>query len=302
MQLGSILLFLLFSGGFSDPGSFRLSPIPEYRGEGLSNTLNSMTFEAEDALEDELLRLTNQQRISQGLKPLVADDSLTQIARAHSYEMAQQGFISHDKPSGDLKTRMDRAGYSYGVVRENVACARTVLIAQNLLIDSTPHKNNILAGDVTRVGIGIARYSPSSDRHLYITEIFADPRGKYSPAAVQNLALNRVNALRSRGGLPSIQPDALFENLALRHISALKLPVKREELQRLLADSAGELISEGRTELSRLDVAVQLLHNPQNISIPDQAGAGMFGTAVRRVTDSHNQSAFLVLTLIGSAR
>jgi hypothetical protein len=93
-----------------------------------------------------------------------------------------------------------------------------------------------------------------------------------------------------------------LESLASRSVSSLEIPVKREDLQRLLADSAGELIKHGRTDLSRLEIAVQLLHNPQNLRIPDPAeekGAGMFGTAIRQVTDDQNRAAFLVLTLIG---
>jgi uncharacterized protein YkwD len=295
------LPFLLFLGGFPCAGFLDLSPVPECRGDVLTNTPNTIGYETEAALEEELLELTNQHRIGQGLRVLASDDALMQIAREHSYEMAQQGFISHDLPSGDLKTRMHRASYLYEIVRENVARASTIAIAQKLLVNSTKHKNNILATDVTRMGIGIVRQKPP-DKYLYITEIFAIPREKYSPAVVRNLALNRVNELQCQSGLVSVQTDPLLENLASRSVSSLEIPVKRADLQRLLADSADELIREGRTELSRLEVAVQVLRNPKNLRMPDQArerGAGMFGTAVRQVTDDQNQAKYLVLTLIG---
>jgi uncharacterized protein YkwD len=279
--------------------------VPECRSKALSNLTDTEGSYPECTLEQELLTLTNQQRILQGLPALVRDDALIQIARDHSQGMARQGFISHDKPSGDLQTRMNRAGYLYEVVRENVARARTVSLAQSLLIDSPPHKSNILAADVTRVGIGIVRYKPPFDRQLYITEIFAGPREEFQPITVQSMALSRVNELRGQSGVGSVQPDPLLENLALRSVSSLKMPVKREDLRHLLSASAGELQSEGRVELSRLDVAVQLLHNPKNISIPDEVRekkAGAIATAVRQITDNHNQTAFLVLTLIGFTR
>lgn len=304
-RLGILLPFLLLLSGFPNTGFPRLSLVPECRGEMLANVPNTIVYDTEAYLEQELLTLTNQHRLQQGLQPLLPDDALIQIAREQSYGMAQQGFISHDQPVGDLKTRMHRAGYLYEVARENVARARTVSIAQNLMIVSPKHKNNMLAPDVTRAGIGIIRHKPPFDKYLYITEIFAVPRQEYSSAAVQNQAVNRVNELRGQNGSASAQPDPLLDDLALRTISSLKVPVKREELRRLLADSANELTSMGRTELSRLDVAVQLLRNPKNLSIPDQAGerkAGLFGTAVRKVTDSQNRAAFLVLTLIGFTR
>jgi hypothetical protein len=299
----ALLPLILLFGGFLPPGS--LSLVHECRCETLASLPNTTIYIPEGDLEQELLTLTNRQRMQKGLPPLVPDTALTQIARKHSNGMAQQGFISHDQPLGDLKTRMHSAGYLYEVVRENVACASTVTIAQNLLINSPPHKENILAEDVTRVGIGIVRYKPPFDRQLYITEIFAVPRKEYPASAVQNMAVSRVNDLKRQSGSASVQPDPQFENLALRSVSSLKVPVEREELKRLLVDSADELQREGRKDLSRLDVAVQLLHNPENLSIPGQAGkkeAGMFGTAVRKVSDYKNQTAFLVLTLIGFTR
>ena len=296
----TLLLLLLFFGGFVPPAA-----VPECKGEAPGNIANTNCCATENNLEQELLTATNRQRIRHGLQPLIPDSALTQIARVHSDEMARQGFISHDQPSGNLEVRMHRAGYLYDVVRENVARAGTLSIAQNLLNASSPHRSNILAADVTRVGIGIVRDQSQLDRRLYITQIFAVPHEEYPWTSVQDRSVRKVNELRRQSGAPSAQPDPLFEGLALRSISSLKVPVKREELRRLLADSADELISEGRTEFSRLGVSVQLLHNPKNLVIPDQAGepkAGKFGTAVRQVTDNQNQAAFLVLTLIGFTR
>lgn len=301
-RFGALLPLLLLFGGFPCPGFLQLPLVPECRGEAPTNHLNTIAYKAEAVLEQELLALTNYQRIQKGLQELIPDDTLIQIARDHSHGMAQQGFISHDQPSGDLQTRMHRAGYPYERARENVAKARTVSIAQNLFINSPKHRNNMLAANVTRAGIGIVRCKPPFDGYLYITEIFAVPHEEYSSAAVQNLALDRVNDLRFQNGSASIQPDPFLENLASRSLSSLEVPVKRADIQRLLQDSADELISKGRTELARLDLSVQLLHNPKNLSIPEQASekrADIFGTAVRQVTDSQNQAAFLVLTLIG---
>lgn len=177
-QPGRLWLMFLLLGGFLPWGSHRLSPVPDCRSAELSNLPNTLDLDSERDLEQELLRLTNQQRIRQGLQALAPDSSLMQIAREHSRGMAQQGFISHDQPSGDLKVRMNRAGYLYQVVRENVASAQTISKAQSALIKSSPHISNILAKDVSRVGIGIARLQPPLDKHLYITEIFAAPRNE----------------------------------------------------------------------------------------------------------------------------
>ena len=175
-----LIPMLLLLGGLTAPGLQQ-----ECRPETIADTADTIDGTLERDLESELLAMTNQQRIRQGLPPLTLDRTLLRIAREHSFGMARQGFISHDLPSGDLKIRMTRGGYLYRMARENVASARTVTLAQTLLMNSPPHHSNILAEDVNSVGIGIVRCAPPYDKELYITEIFASPRKRSQPTATQ---------------------------------------------------------------------------------------------------------------------
>lgn len=252
-------------------------------------------------LEQELLLLTNRHRTGNGLPELVLDESLAEIARNHATGMAHQGFISHSLPGGNLKSRMSRAGYLFESARENVAAAPTVLIARDALIQSPDHEKNILANDVTRVGIGIARCPDPSSSQLYITQIFAAPRGSYQPEKVQEMLLARVEDLRQNGA-GSMLVDRDLEEIASRSLRSLSIPYRQEELQDALSASARELDG---SEFSGLQANVQLVHNPRNLRVPNRAPEGRarsFGSAVRQVTDAENQAAFLVLTLIGVAR
>jgi hypothetical protein len=256
----------------------------------------------EGGLESELLVLTNQNRTRQGLRALIPDEALTRIAREHSAGMAQQGFISHELPYGDLKTRMSGKGYRYSTARENVASARSVAYAQSALMQSPAHKDNILAADVNRVGIGIVRRPPPFERELYITEIFASPREEHQSAAVREAFLSHVDSLK-KSGAGSLVPDPMLEKLASDSVLSLNIPVQQEELRNVVVHSADELQRNGRTEISRVDVKVRLLRYPKGLNVPSQERPGqiarMFGTAIREVLDSRNEPAFLVLTLIG---
>ncbi len=268
------------------------------------NQLNIKSSSYHADLEQEMLRLTNQHRILSGLPELVLDEALTQIAREHSVGMAQQGFISHTLPWGDLRSRITRAGYPLEVARENVASAPTIGMAQRALIESPEHDNNILANDVTRVGIGIAHCPDPLSRMLYITEIFAAPREEYRPESVQETLISRIDALRQDGaGL--MLPNPELEKMASHSLQSISMPYKREELQDVLSASTKDLGKSETMELARVQANVQLVHNPNKISIPNYAPEGQarsYGTAVRQIMDSQNQSAFLVLTLIGIAR
>ena len=263
--------------------------------------------------EQELLEVTNRHRLDEGLAPLVMDPELMAIARSHSMDMARQGFISHDLPSGNLQTRLVRAGYYSDVARENVASARTVGRAHRALLASPPHQRNILATDVTRIGIGVVRHPSLCDKYLYVTEVFARPleartgsaAAPDSPdAMVRNLLEDRVRDLRREGDGP-MEADPLLHEIASKSVQSLSVPYDRTQIRGLLAASAGTLQDSGKSDLSRLEAVVQLVRNPGNLRLParnPQGRAKSYGSAVRRVTDGQNQPAFLVLTLIGIGR
>lgn len=268
--------------------------LPECRAE----TIAEEPAPVEAALESEMLLLTNRERALEGLHALAPDEALTRIAREHSLGMARQGFISHELPYGDLETRMRRSGYTFRTARENVATARTITHAQALLMDSPPHQRNILADDVNRVGIGIVRCPPPYEHELYITEIFAGSRPDYQLETVHDALRAEIDGA-PRAGSAALRHDPMLDELASRSVQSLNVPVQSQELRDLLAGSADELRRQGRSDISRIDAAVQLIRDPESITVPSRPLAGIFGTAVRAVTDQRNQPAFLVLTLFG---
>jgi hypothetical protein len=253
----------------------------------------------------ELLRLTNQSRIAHGLLPLIVDAKLTKIAQEHAEEMARQGYISHDLSAGNISVRADRSGYNYETVRENIARARSAAQAHSDLLKSPGHKANILAADVTRIGIGIAkgdtvRYSD----YLYIAEVFASPRNEYEPSQIKELLTIRVEKLRKES-MAAMEQDSIFDKMASDSLRVLRDSYTGEDLRNILAKSVNELNESGKAGISRLDISVQRLSNPDWFSVPDairQGLTGMYGTAVRRIMDKDNRPAFLVLTLVGISR
>ncbi len=63
------------------------------------------------AYERELLDLTNVVRVSNGLKPLIWNDPISEVARAYSKDMGTRNFFSHTSPDGDsVRERFTKAG------------------------------------------------------------------------------------------------------------------------------------------------------------------------------------------------
>jgi uncharacterized protein YkwD len=110
-------------------------------------------------LETQVLALVNTERENAGCGPLVADDRLAAVARAHSADMRSRGFFDHVDPDGvGPFDRAEAAGLTARA--ENIA--RGQQDAAGVMADwmSSPgHRATILNCTLTSVGIGVAEGS-----------------------------------------------------------------------------------------------------------------------------------------------
>lgn len=110
----------------------------------------------DEKAESRMFSLVNQERVSRGLKALVWEDMMRDIAGAHSKDMFVRGYFSHYSPEG--KTVADRAsgaGIDFLVIGENLAYAPNVELAHKGLMNSPGHRANILSTDYSKIGIGV---------------------------------------------------------------------------------------------------------------------------------------------------
>lgn len=106
--------------------------------------------------EQQMLSLINKERTSRGLSALKVNSTLTQVARAHSRDMINRGFFSHNNPDGKSPfDRMKAAGVTYYTAGENIAGAPSVQSAHTNLMNSSGHRANILNSKFTEIGIGV---------------------------------------------------------------------------------------------------------------------------------------------------
>jgi len=118
-----------------------------------------------------LTRMVGALRQSEGFPALVRDEKLDALARAHAERMRDQKAVAHDLGDGDFKERFEaEGGIEARAVGENVAHAPTLALAHRALHASPSHRINLLRGDYTHLGIGVAR---ASDGSVYVCETFA---------------------------------------------------------------------------------------------------------------------------------
>ena len=136
--------------------TFNLLTIRPDSDERVSLPFKVETTRPRPDLEQKMLDLVNQERAAAGLRPLVADPELTEVARRHSADMFARGYFAHDTPEGRTPfDRMRDANVNFLTAGENLALAPTLPVAHNGLMNSPGHRANILRPQFGRLGIGI---------------------------------------------------------------------------------------------------------------------------------------------------
>lgn len=106
----------------------------------------------------EVTRIANELRASRGLAPLRYSDHLGRIAQNHACDNAANKSYSHEGSRGTtLGSRLATGGYSHRGARENTGLGRFDSAAMMAYWRNSPaHMANILAPDMTELGLGVA--------------------------------------------------------------------------------------------------------------------------------------------------
>lgn len=118
--------------------------------------------------EQEVIRLTNAERLKAGLKPLSEDWELSRVARHKSMDMSQRNYFSHTSPTYGSPFDMIKAyKLTYRSAGENIARGqRTPQQVVHAWMNSSGHRANILNRSYTHIGVG---FEPNGN---YWTQMF----------------------------------------------------------------------------------------------------------------------------------
>ncbi len=244
----------------------------------------------------------NNTRARQGLAPLQWDNAAAAVAEGHSQDMLANNFVGHDSPrTGDVEARFGRAGITMSVLRENVARGYGPRGIHESLMASPGHRVNMLAADVTHVGIGAVIGAPETSaagapRPIFLTQNFYSKVGGDLPADPVAALQARVDQLRKQGGLPAVAWDpALFgisqklaEGIAAGKKKAAdaaydaalpKLPYKTVQHHEVLAPSFAAL---------------------DGLKVWQQRSPGSMGLGVAQVASGENAGSLLVIVTVAT--
>jgi uncharacterized protein YkwD len=143
----------IFGGAINDTLTFMT--IKPNSGETIDLGFKTTRVTVDADSEEAMLEKVNKERTTRGLKPLVMDEKLRELARYHSRDMFARGYFAHNDPDGkDPFQRMTAFGIVFVIAGENLALAPNVDLAHEGLMNSPGHRANILTAEYGKVGIG----------------------------------------------------------------------------------------------------------------------------------------------------
>lgn len=106
---------------------------------------------------DEVVRLTNEKRIANGLAPLSINPTLSQAAQAKGADMINKDYWAHNAPDGTQPWKFfTDFGYKYRYAGENLARDfSNASSAVEAWMNSPSHKENMLSPKYKEIGIGV---------------------------------------------------------------------------------------------------------------------------------------------------
>lgn len=276
------------------------SAAPVAFGSGLPQVAASETIHRQ---EREMFALLNQDRRAEGLPPLAYDERLADVARYHSADMRDHDFFEHESPnSGSLDDRLNAAGYLFLNARENLSEAPDVKRSQEGLMLSPPHHENIVATDVSHVGIGIVPGGVVDPRNLTVTQVFAKPGRHESVQDARAAVLKSIQGARAKHGLPAAKNHPVLQELAEQYLPELAQGAEEESVREIGKAVTEQVAARRLTELGRVLAGAQLLPDSTLVHVPDllaSSESARFGMAMRTVEGEGKRPMLQLLLLVG---
>lgn len=123
-------------------------------------------------MEEEIVRLVNEERSRRGLNLLSENWEISRVARIKSQDMIDSNYFSHNSPIyGSPFQMLTSFGIRYSQAAENIAYGQqTAQQVMNTWMNSSGHRANILNPNFNQIGVGVAKKGLNNQN--YFTQIF----------------------------------------------------------------------------------------------------------------------------------
>ena len=124
-----------------------------------------------------LASLTNEERQAQNLPTLAVSPILNKAAEMKAQDMATKGYFAHTSPEGKTPWYwLGQVGYQYQYAGENLAINfNDSEDVTNAWMNSPAHRANIVKGNYTEIGTGVASGLYKGKEAVFVAQVYANP-------------------------------------------------------------------------------------------------------------------------------
>ena len=178
-----------------------------------------------EEVEQRIFDRVNEERMREGLNPVLAEAILVEIAEDHTMDMLEREYFSHDSPEG--VGPVERVGWRHrtlvGDVSENIwqgtrardaEASRLAREIMDGLMNSPGHRRNIMAPQLTHMGLGVYSSNGVAVRtnEIMVTQLFSAIRG-YLKEPLQEIFLRNQTVRFRVDDLTGEQANARYYDL-----------------------------------------------------------------------------------------
>ncbi len=132
---------------------------------------------ASNITPEQVIELTNQKRLENGLKPLTINGKLNEAAQRKAGDMFAFDYWSHNSPSGrDPWSFFREVGYKYQYAGENLA--RDFMNSSSVVdawMNSPTHRDNILNSHYQETGLAVVNGTLDGVETTLVVQLFGTP-------------------------------------------------------------------------------------------------------------------------------
>src|SRR3989344_6773903 len=124
-----------------------------------------------------LTSITNEERAENNVSPLTENELLNRAAQLKAEDMAAKSYFAHTSPEGRTPWYwLEQVGYRYTYAGENLAVNFFESgDVSRAWMNSPSHRANIMKGDFTEIGIGVARGTYQGRSTIFVAQFFGKP-------------------------------------------------------------------------------------------------------------------------------
>lgn len=193
---------------------------------------------AASADENDFFNRINAERTSRGLKVLALTTSLSNVARNHSQEMANNGSLYHNDNLGNEVSGWEELG-------ENVGEGGNVADLHAAFMNSQTHRAEIL-GNYQKIGIGTVW----KDGTLWVTEVF------YRAQSATQTTTQKASAPRPRPAVQAAAPRPPVRRVQAPIRAAGAIPAGARPVAPMVPAGVAIPLTSGRLEMLLGDLMI----------------------------------------------